>query len=208
MTNILSKEFDTNISYYTPVFPKPTNYSSSIKGSVDKSIPKIHINTSKNLRKEGVSLYIDENIYDLNHKNIYDFLQILDENNIDNQLVNNEDYCNYPALCLLDFNNKETYSINCVSSPFNIKHLKRMKSNTLIFISAVEFKVISVLDVTTKKYMCRVEDDFILIDNYIPDCKLIYSVQCNEFIIRLGNKFSTNNKEMLSRYMDYTYDKD
>ena len=200
MANIISKELSK--THLTPVFSVPAILSSSLRGNVDTSIPKIYIKTDKVLKKEGSSFFIGEDIIDLNHKSIYDFLQILDQFQILNSLVNNEDYCNFPANALLDFSNKESYEINLTSSPYDVKFLKRLKLNTIIQISEeCDFNVLKITDNYSTKYTYLLKQDNLFVHNYLSHCKLIYSIQCEEFIIKLGNKFSTNSKEVLGRYL-------
>lgn len=200
MANIISKEL--SITDLTPVFSVPAILTSSLRGNTDRSIPKIYIKTDKVLKKEGNNFFIGDQVINLNNKSVYDLVSILDEFQIVNNLVNNEDYCNYPANCILDFSNRESYDINITSTPFNLKFLKRLKLNTIIQISSeCDLSVLKVTDNYSSKCTYLIKEDNLFVKNYISHCKLIYSVQCEEFIIKLSNKFSTNSREVLGRYL-------
>ena len=200
MANIISKELST--TDLTPVFSVPAILTSSLRGNTDRSIPKIYIKTDKVLKKEGNDFFIGDQVINLNNKSVYDLVSILDEFQIVNNLVNNEDYCNYPANCILDFSNRESYDINITSTPFNLKFLKKLKLNTIIQISSeCDLSVLKVTDNYSSKYTYLIKEDNLFVKNYISHCKLIYSVQCEEFIIKLSNKFSTNSREVLGRYL-------
>lgn len=200
MANIISKELST--IDLTPVFSVPAILTSSLRGNTDRSIPKIYIKTDKVLKKEGNDFFIGDQVINLNNKSVYDLVSILDEFQIVNNLVNNEDYCNYPANCILDFSNRESYDINITSTPFNLKFLKKLKLNTIIQISSeCDLSVLKVTDNYSSKYTYYIKEDNLFVKSYISHCKLIYSVQCEEFIIKLSNKFSTVSREVLGRYL-------
>lgn len=200
MANIISKELST--TDLTPVFSVPAILTSSLRGNTDRSIPKIYIKTDKVLKKEGNNFFIGDQVINLNNKSVYDLVSILDEFQIVNNLVNNEDYCNYPANCILDFSNRESYDINITSTPFNLKFLKKLKLNTIIQISSeCNLSVLKITDNYSSKYTYHIKEDSLFVKNYISHCKLIYSVQCEEFIIKLSNKFSTSSREVLGRYL-------
>ena len=200
MANIISKELST--TDLTPVFSVPAILTSSLRGNTDRSIPKIYIKTDKVLKKEGNDFFIGDQVINLNNKSVYDLVSILDKFQIVNNLVNNEDYCNYPANCILDFSNRESYDINITSTPFNLKFLKKLKLNTIIQISSeCDLSVLKVTDNYSSKYTYYIKEDHLFVKSYISHCKLIYSVQCEEFIIKLSNKFSTNSREVLGRYL-------
>ena len=166
------------------------------------SLSSGRIKTDKVLKKEGNDFFIGDQVINLNNKSVYDLVSILDEFQIVNNLVNNEDYCNYPANCILDFSNRESYDINITSTPFNLKFLKKLKLNTIIQISSeCDLSVLKVTDNYSSKYTCYIKEDHLFVKSYISHCKLIYSVQCEEFIIKLSNKFSTNSREVLGRYL-------
>ena len=200
MANLLSKEVST--THLTPVFSVPAINESSLQGNTLRSIPKIYVSTARTIRKEGTNLFIDNNKIDLNNKSVYDLIKILDDYSIENLAVNNEDYCNYPASCLLDFSNKEVHEVPVTCVPFNIKFLNRLKTNTLIQLETCSFEVLRVTDNYKNSHIYNLRENYLYLKDYVYHCKLLYSVKCEKFIIKLSNKFSTNSKEVLGRYLN------
>lgn len=190
----------------TPVFPTEQSQASSNNGEALLSLEKFLIRTDKILRKEGDKLYINDTVYDISDYNLIDFCLLLKENKISISFINNNDYWYYPALCIRDFCNKEQHQIKVYSSPFNIQSLINSKNLSIEPYSTPIIEINTIISHDFKKFPYRLKSKLVYIDSFQKECDLIYEIFIKEFSIKLDSKFSSYNKEIVSKYMDIKND--
>lgn len=202
MANILTNLLDNQD--LTPILATEKNKLSSLQGESIISVEKIVIKTDLILKKEGSTFYIQEEKIDLEQMNVLDLLIFLKKKGIKTAFINNTDYWYYPALCLLDFCNKETYEDSLQSSPKYLTEYRYFKNLSITPLDTVKVNIERIFSTNIhEKLPFRVADDLLVVERgFNQFTRIIYSIQTNEFTLKLGNKFSSEKIETVSRYLE------
>ena len=193
---------DIQDNLLTPVLVTEQNSDSSLNGESYLSVDKVLISTKSKIEKEGSRLSIDGVTTDISKMSLLDFCIYLKSRGIEVSFIDNNNYWQYPALCIKDFSNQEQKEISLPSSPYPLLQLKTMPNLCITPYDEMRLNVLSVVDssLNKKEYICS--SGLLITKKYEDTCKLIYSVKSDMFAIKLDYKFSTTSKETLSRYID------
>ncbi len=202
MANILTNLLDNQD--LTPILATEKNKLSSLQGESIISVEKIVIKTDLILKKEGSTFYIQEEKINLEQMNVLDLLIFLKKKGIKTAFINNTDYWYYPALCILDFCNKETYEDSLQSSPKHLTEYRYFKNLSITPLDTVKVNIERIFSTNVhEKLPFRVADDLLVVERgFNQFTRIIYSIQTNEFTLKLGNKFSSEKIETVSRYLE------
>ena len=202
MANILTDLLETRD--LTPILFAEKNKQSSLQGESQFSVEKIVIKTDYKIRKEGSKLFINKEEINLEQMNVLDLLILLKKKGLKVAFVNNTDYWYYPALCLLDFSNTEVYEEELQSNPTNLKEYKYLKNLSISNLDSIDLKVLRIFNIGIMDNLpFRIVEDTLIIERgYKEYCRMVFSVTSKEFTLRLGSKFSTQEVETVSRYLE------
>ena len=202
MANILTDLLETKD--LTPILFVEKNKQSSLQGESKFSVEKIVIKTEHKIRKEGSNLFINKEKINLEQMNLLDLLILLKKKGLKVAFVNNTDYWYYPAICLLDFSNTEVYEEELQSNPTDLKEYKYLKNLSISSLDSIDVKVLRVFnsDIMDNLPFRVVEDTLIVERGYKEFCRMVFSISTKEFTLKLGSKFSTQEIETVSRYLE------
>lgn len=203
MANILSKNLQGRDS--TPVLPVEFNLASSLQGEAELSIDKIIVHTDKHLRKEGGLFFIDNEKIELDTLNILDLLILLRSKGISVGFVNSPDYWYYPALCILDFSNVEQYELKMTHTPFTITPYKQIRTLTITPLEDVTTTVMNVFDSPNSKVVPFTKvGDLVSVGKFFEQNAIVIMLKStsNKFLLKVDNKFTSDNIDTVSRYLE------
>lgn len=202
MANILTDLLATRDM--TPILATEKNILSSLQGESSKSVEKIVIRTEHILKKEGSKLYIDKEEINLEQLNVLDVLLLLKKKGMKVAFINNTDYWYYPALCILDFSSVEYYEEVLNTSPKHLSEYKYFKNLSINPLDEVTVDVRRIFNPNSTDILpFRIIEDLLLVERgHTEYTRIIYSIQTKEFTLKLGNKFSSQEIETVSRYLE------
>lgn len=208
MANILNGVEPVNS---TPVFPVPTNFSSSTKGEGLESASRLVV-TGSNLKisKIGDTLTIGTEQFDTSYKNILDIVLLLQSKGIDITFLDNTDGWNLPAACIIDFTNEEVIERKLTNIPFDLESVNIISNKGLEVIEDTEVTVLLVLDFYNNKKSFTINKNYLTdITEFNRDHKIVYKVFGSDFLIKVNdNKFTTTKTDVLAKYMDVLHKND